>query len=81
MTPPTPTTPLDRARIRLVQSLLDEGDNGEKVVVSAHIFTADTVPTEAEVQDFWQRHCKELDYETVKGLLKDLLLQKRSVGV
>jgi hypothetical protein len=34
-----------------------------------------------EGRDFWQRHCNELDYEMVNGLLKDLLLQKRSVGV
>jgi hypothetical protein len=48
----TTTTILDRAIIRWIKSLLDDGDNGEKVVVSAHIFTADTVPTEAEVQVF-----------------------------
>lgn len=74
-----PTT--DKSVIRLINGLLDEGDDDSKVVIDMNIFTADTVPTDVELRSFHQRHCPTLDYDSVKTLLKTLLLQKRSVSL
>jgi hypothetical protein len=75
----TTNTSTDKAIIRLVNSLLDEGDDDTKVVIDMNIFTADTTPTDLELRAFHQRHCDTLDYDSVKMLLLNLLLQKRSV--
>jgi hypothetical protein len=77
----TTHTTIDRSVIRQINSLLDEGDDGTKVVIDMNIFTADTIPTDVELRAFHNRHCPTLDYDSVKTLLKELLLQKRSVSV
>jgi hypothetical protein len=81
MATPSPRTGIDKAVIRRINSLLDEGDDDEKVEIDANIFAADTVPTDVEVRNFWERHCNDLDFPSVRALLKAIMLQKRSVSV
>lgn len=73
-------TTVDKSVIRRINSLLDEGDDDAKVEIDVNIFPPDTTPTEEDVRRFWGRHCSDLDFVSVQGLLKALLLQKRSVS-
>ena len=75
------TSTIDKAVLRRISSLLDESDDGVKVVIDMGLFTTDTTPAQGELQKFHERHCPDLDFDSVKGLLKDLLLEKRSVSV